>query len=246
MHERRNVVLTVLLLVAALWGLFAWLVAPDYAPGLWPGLVFHKWGMVAACVGLGAGLWYALRVEDKMEDELGELTGGRYFEADGLCFMPLVRLSDEKGHAEISLYYQSRHSGLCEAVIHLRPPANTFASHRGARDVHFAFMARSGAFGVVHQPIAVSPRARGETVEVQVAAAVRWPRGKGDVLRSGTGEACGTFNVDWALAYRQGEHELSGEIELRAPALVHLTMPMDASTKVARTESSQEVIHAME
>ena len=179
-----------------------------------------------------------------MEDQLSKVTGGRYFEQEGLCFMPLVRMKPN-GEAEISLYYQNKYSNPCETVIHLRPPANSMASHRGARDIHFAFIAQPGSYGVIHQPIAVHPKARGQVLDVQLAAATHWPLGHGERLCSQAGVPCGTFNVDWAMAFRQKEHELGGEIELKDPAIVHLTMPEQCSSKVARTESSQEILMAL-
>ena len=37
----------------------------------------------------------------------------------------------------------------------------------GMRDVHFAFTAQGGDFGVIHQPIAVPPHLQGEVIDVQ-------------------------------------------------------------------------------
>lgn len=249
MHETRNFVLTLLLMGAIAWAFFNWLVAPEFFRQmhipLW--LKVSSLVMVAA---LGAALFMVYRYEDPMDDELARITGGRYYEHNGLCFMPLIRVipgrDGRDGQAEISLYYQNRFSHDCEAIIHMRPPPKTFATHRGARDVHFAFRARPGGFGVVHQAIAVHPKAQGEEIEVQLAAAVHWPLSHGDELRSHNGVPCGTFNVDWALAYRQTEHELGGEIELQNPVILHLTMPLNVKATCPRhNESTQETITAL-
>lgn len=250
MHEKRNFVLTLLLSAAVLWTLFNWLIAPEF----FRELSIPMWLKVASLLiaaALGGALFIAYRYEDPLEDDLARITGGRYYEHDGLCFMPLIRVvpgggGSGEGQAEISLYYQNRYSNGCEAVIHLRPPIKTFATHRGARDVHFAFKARPGGFGVVHQAIAVHPKAQGQEIEVELAAAVRWPMSHGDELRSHSGMACGTFEVDWALAYRQGEHELCGEIELHNPVTLHITMPLGVKATCPRhNESTQETITAV-
>lgn len=145
-------------------------------------------------------------------------------------------------HAELSLYYQNRYEGECEAVIHIRPPKGVFFSHKGARDVHFAFRCQSGAFGVIHQPVAVAHDAQGTPVNVEIAAMVRWVRHRGTQLRSRRGTPVGTFQVDWAQAYRQSKHELCGEIELKSPARLTLTLPDSVAEHVERSEFVNETI----
>jgi len=248
MHERRNVILSVLFALACLWALFAFLIVPDHVPGIWPSPLFHKLASLGTGLVLGAFLVYAYKVEDRLDDPLGTITMGRYYERDGLCLAPLTRVTSDatgQARAEISLYYQSRYSGVCEAVIHLRPEGGAFHSHRGAHDVHFAFRCQPGGHGVVHQPIAVAREHQGEPVRVLMAAAVRWNRGKGEQVRSRRGLPCGTFDVDWALAYRQSRHELSGEIELIEPVAVRLTMPENVQSTIDRAEYVQETFSAL-
>lgn len=246
MHEYRNFTLIVLFCLATLWGFFAWLVAPNYFQSIQPSLAAHQYASISAFALLGGVLVYVLKFEDRMDDRLQEVTMGRYYEQDGLCFVPVVRVQPTKSgnRAEISLYYQNRYSGTAEAVIHMRPPEKAFYSHRGARDVHFAFRCQPGAFGVIHQPVAVPHQFQGEIVEVELAAAVRWPFGKGDQLRSHRGEAVGTFDVDWAVAYRQSRHELGGEIELKNPAKIRLTLPELVEEDIARAEYINETLAA--
>jgi hypothetical protein len=246
MHERRNFVVTLLFIAALVWGVYVWISVYVF-PGLPeppPSLLAHRIGALVLAFGLGAVLVYAYRYEDKLEDELGKRTMGSYFERDGLCFAPMVRVVETRSgakQAEISLYYQNRFDNPCEAVIHLRPRACSMYSHQGARDVHFAFTVQPGAYGVIHQPVAVPHECQGESVQVELAAAVRWPRGHGDCLRSRQGRACGTFEVDWALAFRQSHHELGGEIELKDPVSVQLTMPEGVREEMGRSEYTIEV-----
>ena len=78
-------------------------------------------------------------------------------------------------------------------------------------------------------------------VDVEMAEAVRYPRGHGQKLRSKRGIPCGTFDVDWALAFRQSAHELNGEIELKDPAKVHMVLPDHVQEKVTRAEYEHEI-----
>jgi hypothetical protein len=247
MHERRNLLVCLLLMGAVIWGIVVWLVAAAI-PSLRdipPSLTVHRAVSASLVVLLGAALFYALTIEDKLPDELGKRTAGLYFEAEGLCFAPLLRVVPHAGgqRAEISLYYQNRYSGDCEAVIHLRPevPGSVF-SHAGARDVHFAFMVEGGAYGVVHQPVAVHPARQGSPMRFLVAAVVRYPRGHGERQRSKRGAPCGSFEVDWVEAYRQSEHELGGEIELKSPAQVNLVLPENVAPTIRRGEYTIEVL----
>ncbi|MBX3364848.1 MAG: hypothetical protein KF866_08800 [Phycisphaeraceae bacterium] len=249
MHERRDTLVIVCFCVALAWAFFAWLIAPDYYKHLYPSVGVHQSLSLGVSLVLLAALVYYLKIQDKLPDRLGPLTAGHYLEQDGLCFMPLVRVrEDGQGHllAEISLYYQNRYSNECEAVIHLRPVQQAFYSHKGARDVHFAFRCLGGEFGVVHQPVAVPAEFEGEGVEVLVGAAVRYPKTHGSVLRSRRGEPCGTFHVDWEKAYRQSRHELGGEIELKNPAKIHLAMPERVAHSLTRSEFVVETLDAPE
>lgn len=253
MRETQQNVLIAAVILSMMWAIFAWLIAPDYAQSLGTSAAVHEWGSAGALIlSLGAFVYYT-RLKDKLGDELAKVTAGHYFERDGLCFMPVVRVRPSKAsmglsrpdRAEISLYYQSRFAGPCEAVIHIRPKERAFWSHKGARDVHFAFRVPPGGFGVIHQPIAVDEQFEGEPVEIEIAAATNWPKTHRERLRSRQGTPVGTFEVDWALAYRQSKHELCGEIELHDPATMHLTMPEHVSHEVSKSEYTNETLKAV-
>lgn len=247
MRERRKFVLIVLSCSALLWGLTAWIIAPDNLKGIWPSIRFHQLASLGTLALLGAALLYVLKFQDDADDQLSKVTIGHYYERDGVCFWPLVRVQRARGgepRAEISLYYQGRFSGMAEVVFHLRPEDGAFFSHRGGRDIHFAFHCDGGGYGVVHQPIAVPADFQGRTVTVHLAAAVRYPRERGTQVRSKTGSPVGTFDVDWALAYRQSRHELCGEIEMIQPASMHLTLPEGVQSDILRGEFVQESLAA--
>ncbi len=220
MHEKRNFVLVIVLIVGVIWTVVAWIVMGPNTMLLY----VQRTASVAVIVGCAAWLMYALKVEDKLPNHLKEIVGELYYEADGISFMPIVRANGDK--AELSLYYQNRFENPAESIVHLRPPQDSFLIRPGMRDVHIAFVADGGDFGVIRQPIAVPTHLQGQVVDVQLAAASYYPRSHGARWRRGSGMACGTLLVDWrGAALKTGVHEVSGELELVDPVTLHLSMP---------------------
>ncbi len=226
MHEKRNFVLVIALIVSLVWAVIAsFLLSPDAILRL-P----QRIASIAAVVGCAAWLVYALKVEDKLPNHLKEAIGGMYYEADGICFMPIVRANGDQ--AELSLYYQNRFENLVEVIVHFRPPEDSFVIRPGLRDIHIAFRADGGDFGVIHQPIAVPQHLQGQVIDVQLAAASYYPRSHGARWRRVAGMPCGSLLVDWGgAAFKTGVHEGSGELELISPVTLHLSMPAGVRTE---------------
>ncbi len=226
MHETRNFVLVLVLIATVIWTIVSWiLLSPDSGGGL---IWVQRFVAPLFAAGSGAFLFYALRYEDKLPDYLREVVGDIYYEAEGLSFMPIVRVHD--GCAELCVYYQNRFEGPAEAIVHLRPPDESFIVREGMRDIHFSFRCNGGDFGAIHQPIAVPHHLQGEVVTLELAAASYYPRSHGACLRRRPGLACGTMPVDWSgSALKSGVHEGSNEMELTSPAQLHLAMPVGVS-----------------
>ena len=231
MHEKRNFVLICALVGSVGWAIVAWLLLADPFGSAPTGVWVQRLLSTALVVVLGGWVYYALNVEDTHPDKLAEVVGPMYYDVDGLSFMPIMRVN-ENGEAELCIYYQNRFENYCNAVIHLRPPEGSFKIKEGAHDVHIAFRADGGDFGVIHQPIAVPEKLQGEVVEVHLAAVSRFPRSHGNRLRSNEGMGCGSFVVDWEQAFKIGVHEVSGEIELIQPATLHLSLPREVKTQI--------------
>ncbi len=220
MHETRNFMLVIALIVGVVWGVVAWFVMGPNTM-LVPAQRIASVVLIVVCA---AWLVYAMKFEDKLPDHLKEVVGDLYYEADGISFMPIVRANGDQ--AELNLYYQNRYENPAEAIVHLRPPQDSFLIRPGMRDVHIAFMADGGDFGVIHQPIAVPDHLQGQVVNVHLAAASYYPRSHGARWRRAPGMACGTLLVDWrGAALKTGVHEVSGELELVDPVTLHLSMP---------------------
>ncbi len=231
MHDRRNFLLVIVLVAAVLWAVVVWLLLRS-APLLWPQRIV---ALLLVAVS-GAWLLYAFRFEDKLPNHLKQKLGRMYYEADGLSFMPMVRAIGQQ--AELAVYYQNRYENPAQAIVHLRPPEDSFIIKHGMRDVHFAFKADGGDFGVIHQPIAVPRHLQGEVIEVQLAAVSFYPRSHGARLRREAGLPCGTMMVDWGgAAFKSGVHEGSGEVELIRPVMLHLPMPTNVHESPAERET---------
>jgi hypothetical protein len=234
MHDTRNFIVVLICVGAIVWAFLAWLVFSEEAgtPFIWG----QRIGSIIVVLGAGAWLLYAFKFEDKLPDRLGEQVGGMYYGSDGVTFMPTVRKTDEQ--AELCVYYQNNHENPVQVIVHLRPPDDSFIIRPGVHDVHFAFKASGGDFGVIRQPIAVPEHLQGEVIEVYLAAASYFPRSKGSRLRKNAGLPCGSMLVDWGgSAFKTGVHEVSGEIELNSPATLHLSMPKGVNAFLTGTES---------
>lgn len=233
MREKRNAVLIVLLFVFGIWAFWAW-----FYVGTDP---VHKSISAVFFVLNAIALIWALKFEDKLPDRLAGLTGGIYYEQNGLCLMPVMRKQEDRAY--LCVYFENRYENPCDAIVHLRPPPNSIQHRPDAYDIHFAFSCPGGAVGVLHQPVAVHPRLQGQVIDVKFASAVNYPHAKGDKLRSKNGLRCGTFEVDWGESFRTGSHELSGEIELIDPVTIHLALPREVSNRIrAGQEWRQEII----
>ena len=243
MHEKRNFFMVILLLGSIIWATWAWLFIN--VDELHTGTIVHRSMSLLMIVSLGTWLFYTLRFEDKLPDHMKNVVGPVYYEADGLCVLPMIRVHDK--HAELCIYYQNRFENAAECIVHLRPPAqNSFIIKPGVRDVHFAFKCDGGDFGVIRQPIAVPRNVQGEVLDVQMAASSWYPRSHGDRWRSNAGMPCGTLPVDWAgNPLKIGVHEVSSDIPLTNPVHLHLAMPTGISADIPRASAwRQEQIAA--
>jgi hypothetical protein len=220
MHEKRNFIMVLLLITAVIWGTVVWFIY-DAEELAFP--IFQRATSLFLLLAMIGFLIYALRFEDKLPDRMKEIVGEIYYNADGLAFMPTIRREGE--HAKLCVYYQNNFENPAHAIVHLRPPEECFIIQPGMRDVHFAFTAGGGDFGMITQPITVPRHLQGEVVEIQLAAVSYYPRSHGAQLRRDRGLSCGSLLVDWGSAFRTGVHEVSGEIQLNNPAHMRLSLP---------------------
>lgn len=243
MHETRNFALIVTLVIAMIWALVAWLVLdPESAPLL----LAQRTAALVLLVGGGAWLFYGMVLEDRLPDHLNRTVGPVYYEADGLSFMPTIRVHGEQ--AELCIFYQNRFENPVEAIVQMRLPEDCFIVRDGMQNISFAFRASGGDFGVIRQPIAVPRHLQGDVVNLQLAAATYYPRSHGTCWRRKPGMSCGTFPADFSgSVFKSGVHEGANDIKLSNPASVHLAMPIGVHEAIESNRSwRQEQISAGE
>ncbi len=243
MHEKRNFFMVILLLASIVWATWAWFMLKGDASSTT--VVVHRSMSVLLIVSLAVWLTYTLRFEDKLPDHMKNVVGPVYYEADGMCLLPMIRVHNDR--AELCVYYQNRFENPADCIVHLRPPAdNSFIIAPGMRDVHFAFKCDGGDFGVLRQPIAVPRSVQGEVLDVLMAASAWYPRSRGERWRSNVGLACGSVPVDWAgNPLKIGVHEVASDIPLTNPVKLHLAMPTGVSADIPRASTwRQEQIAA--
>lgn len=236
MREKRNALLVVLIFVLFGWGFWAWLMTTTETPYRFE----QRLGSTILFILCGVYLFWALVFEDKLPDTLGQYAGGLYYEQNGLCFIPVMRKQGEQAY--IHIYFENRFENDCNAIVHMRPPAESIQHRPDAADIHFSFSCPGGGVGVIQQPVAVHPRLQGTVIDVELAAAVNYPHSQGDQLRSQKGLPCGTFHVDWGETFRTGSHELSGEIELMNPVTIHLPVPRNVTNRIRRGQQWKQEI----
>lgn len=235
MHEKRNFILVLLGAASLLWAIWAWTMSGGDSIG------FSKIVSLVITLAIAACLVYAFNMEDQLPNQLQEIVGSHYFEADGVCLFPLVRTS-ETG-PELSIYFQNRFENPASVIVHLRPAQRSFTVVEGASDVHIAFRVGGGDVGVLHQPITVPNSLRGEIVNVQMVGVSHYPRSHGTRWRRHEGRPCGTMDVDWVgNAMKIGAHEVDGTVELTDPVMLHLAMPKDVTSKEPRDPSCRQEI----
>ncbi len=165
------------LIVLTLCGLFAWL---EGKPGeitwtlrLWapPSLAVVGWLLYRG----------TRRPPETLPDLLGDASGGSFFEADGLCFVP--GLFVENGRCEMRVLFQNRFAGPCTGRVVIKPPRKWFGFGRKLPSLNVPFECPGGAFGVVRVPYAVPESYRGKTMKFDVGATAKYRGGRGEMLR---------------------------------------------------------------
>lgn len=242
MHEKRNFFLVLGLMAAVALAVWSWFLNGTGEVSAFVGIVRPL--SLALVIAIPLALLYVFKFEDKLPDHLGERVGELYFEVDGISFLPTIRRDGDR--AELCVYYQNRFDSPADTIVHLRPPQDSFVIRPGMTDVHFAFRAGGGDFGVLHQPIAVPAHLQGEVLDIELAASSHYQHSHGSRVRRKGGMPCGSLHVDWAgNPLKAGVHEVVGEIELLQPATLHLAMPRNVANELeARDTWTMERIHA--
>lgn len=160
---------------------------------------------------------------DEVPDFLYQSHGG-YFDRGGFCFA--IGVHDVGGVCHVEVYFQNRYDRPCIGRIALRPKAGFFGRQK-IDTIALEIPCEPAAFGVVSMPIPVPLAVQGKRQTFEVGASVKYPQGRGKMLRfrdgivirtnSNFGDAFGTTLAVGAL--------LGGNILIPQPATVELELP---------------------
>jgi hypothetical protein len=163
--------------------------------GGWPeSRLWFRWSGVVFVPSLVLLLWADLRRETLPDFLKGQ--SKRRLETNGFCFVVGTELIENQFHLTIA--FQSRCTGDCNAIIGLRPTKGRFGIRRPeVGDLELQIYCPGAAFGVAAAPYGVPKRYQGEMLRFEVIASARYPNGKGRMIRYRDGSPV-------ASAYKSG------------------------------------------
>ena len=188
MNQSLKAILQLIVLVALIVSFCAWAMPKHPDEVVW-GLRFGAPALA------GSIIWLLVRVErrvDKAPDLLRERIG-IYFERDGLCFGPQFEV--ESGQCRLSLYFQNRYARPCNGRIVIKPGVPSFRIMRmKLPSVVFDVHCGPGGFGVARIFYPVPQKYQGKKVNLEVGANVKYPQGRGQMVRFRDGLRTGPAN----------------------------------------------------
>ena len=165
---------------------------------------------------IAIAIWVS-RLPDPVPDFLGTISTS-FFERDGLCF--LIVVEKKESHARMVLYYQNRFNNPCAAKIFVGPTAKAFTDLKGLPSFEFNFSCQSGEFGKQSFAWSIPLRFQGKKVLWDVGAQVKYPSGRGILLRGRNGAAVGDHLIgtgEQAVKAVVGVSARSARVELMMP-----------------------------
>ncbi|MEP6671056.1 MAG: hypothetical protein ABJF10_17990 [Chthoniobacter sp.] len=229
---------TIGLIVAAcvMMGFIAWVGEVDMF-----GTATVTWWIRIGCPVLGvvclAVLVWAQTRKDKAPDYLLRITR-RYFERDGFCFTVGPQVTG--GNCVLHVYFQNRYDRPCSAQILVRGSANLF---NGSPDLALGISCGPAEFGCSTIPWSIPRDLQGKTVKLSVYAGVRYPNGRGTLLRYRDGLRVGAVGMDIWREGLQIAGALGGALVISSPATIKLALPSGVSEyQVVRMEAEKETI----
>jgi hypothetical protein len=117
---------------------------------------------------------------DKVPDFLKRRYKG-YLERSGFCFC--ISINSENGIAFLDVPFQSRHAGSSVARIALRQKVFAWSAASREPFLTVEINCGPGAYGVARFLVAIPLDYQGKKLNLEVGASVRYPEGRGEMLR---------------------------------------------------------------
>jgi hypothetical protein len=192
-------------------------------------------GFTLAAVGALSVLAYGMFRRDKVPDFLRQVVG-TYYERDGFTFA--IQPIKKEGICQMAVLFQNRHGEPCDAQVVIKPSREFFMTRRPIPQLAIGIHCEGGAFGVAFVPWGVPKQYHGKRQNLDIGASVRWPHGKGEMLRFRDGIAVkgpklGAVQIATTIAAAA-----AGMIVLHTPVRLGIRLP----TEVAETVSEESPI----
>lgn len=173
--------------------------------------------------------FYSGNRNDEAFDYLRQISRGQHFDQDGFAFLPL--LTSRKGVAYVEIFFQNQRDCRCEARVVMEALPIPFSGYR-LNPIAFAIPCEAGVFGVARIPIPAPAKSQGKVNTWNVGASVKFPSGRGGLLRFGQGLSVGfVADQSWDNAIM-----IAGLLTLtpvlKTPARSKMAIPTDVMEQV--------------
>ncbi len=234
MNESIKAVLALVIAACALIGIVVWL------PGATNEVSSTTWWLRIGCPILGViclvPLIWAQRRKDKVPDLLSRITA-RYFERDGFCFAVVPQVAN--GECAMHIYFQNRYDRPCTAQILIRASSGLFSGRPDLSDVALGVSCGPAEFGRSIIPWSIPPDLQGKTISLSLYAGVKYPAGRGTLLRFRDGMRVGSVGMDTWREGLQIAGAVVGALVISRPARVKLVLPSGVSAATQSTVTAE-------
>jgi hypothetical protein len=180
-------------------------------------------------------VWAQTR-KDKIPNFLSKIAL-RYFERDGFCFAIVPKTAG--GNCWMQIYFQNRYDQPCSAQILLRTSSGLFSGKPDLSDLTLGLSCDPAAFGCSTIPWSVPENLQGKAVSLSLYASVKYPNGRGKLLRYKDGMRVGSVGTDVWREGLQIAGALGGAIVVSRPARIKFTLPSGVSASRQETVSAE-------
>ena len=120
-----------------------------------------------------------------------------YFERKGFCFSVGTTVRDGVCHVQVP--FQNRYERPCEAQLVLKPALGFLLTRKKMQNMTVRILCGPGAFGIAEIPLPVPEKYQGKAATFEIGAAVKYPKGKGKMLRYRDGLEVGPVKFNSTL-----------------------------------------------
>ena len=179
-------------------------------------------------------IWAQTR-KDKVPNYLSRIAP-RYFERDGFCFAIVPKVVN--GNCTMGIYFQNRYDQPCSANILIRASSGLFSGKPDLSDISLGVTCSPAEFGCSTIPWTIPESLQGKMTSLSLYAGVKYPNGRGKLLRYKDGLRVGAVGTDMWREGLQITGALVGAAVISRPARIKFTLPSGVSA------FKQEVISA--